>query len=228
MNENTPLIRKTTPVKFKRSITLVHAIGIIVGTVIGSGIFVAPSGVFQFSGSLLTCLSIWLFTGLYCLGQALCYAELGTVLPKSGGAYIYIINILGEIPAFLCAWIHIFVNATSSLAVLLRIFASYILQPFNVSCNETLITATTITCLITVAMLNARSVSLAAKLQALFAFTKILSIILVISFGCYHIAIGGYKNFTPLFHSNDLVIGNLSRAVLKSYFAYKGWLVFPL
>ena len=127
-------------VRLKRHITLPYAIAIIVGNVIGSGIFVSPKGVTQNIGSVGGSLIIWAVTGLYNLAQALCYAELGTVIPKSGGDYAFIYYILGPFPAFLCGWIHVAIIASSSCAVISRTGALYLIQPLGLECQISLIT----------------------------------------------------------------------------------------
>ena len=127
-------------VKLKRHITLPYAIFIIFGNVVGSGIFVSPKGVAENIGSVGGSLVIWALTGLYNLAQALCYAELGTVIPRSGGDYAFIYFILGPLPAFLCGWVHVAIIASSSCAVIARTGALYLLQPLGLDCEIPLIT----------------------------------------------------------------------------------------
>ena len=78
--------------------------------------------------------------GLYAVGQALCYAELGSVIPKTGGDYTYIYEILGPLPGFLAVWGHVFVSISTSNAALGRTAALYLLEPFSLQCNNGTIT----------------------------------------------------------------------------------------
>ena len=127
-------------VHLKRHIKLHHAIAIMVGNVIGAGIFVSPKGVTENIGSVGASLIVWGVTGLYNLAQALCYAELGAVIPRAGGDYAYMYEILGPLPAFMCAWVHVVVIASSSCAVIARTAGLYLIQPFGLDCNLNLIT----------------------------------------------------------------------------------------
>lgn len=69
-------------VKFKKELGLLDGVAIIVGVIIGSGIFVAPKGVLQHSGSVGLSIIVWVFSGLLSLVGALCYAELGKFVPQ--------------------------------------------------------------------------------------------------------------------------------------------------
>lgn len=127
-------------VRLKRHITLPYAVAIIVGNVIGSGIFLSPKGVTANIGSVGGSLIIWGVTGVYNLAQALCYAELGCVIPRSGGDYAYLYYTLGPLAAFMCAWIHVVIIASSSCAVIARTAALYLIQPLGLQCYTGLIT----------------------------------------------------------------------------------------
>ncbi len=114
----------------------------LAANVIGSGIFVSPVGVLQNMGSVGSTLILWSLMGLYTLGQALCYAELGSVIPKAGGDYTYIYEILGEVPGFLCVYAHIFLAVASAVGAIALTGAVYIFQPFGIDCQTAIIVPT--------------------------------------------------------------------------------------
>ncbi len=98
---------------------------LIVGTVVGAGIFRTPALVAANSGSEAHMLLAWVVGGLVSLVGALCYAELATAYPHPGGDYHYLTRALGRRFAFLFAWARISVIQTGSIALLAFIFADY-------------------------------------------------------------------------------------------------------
>src|SRR5438874_10898734 len=113
--------------KLRRVLRLPDLVLLIIGTVIGSGIFLVPGLVIKAVGnSLLVALSVWLLGGILSLLGALTYGELSAMNPAAGGLYVYIRDCFGRFPAFLFGWILFFVVSTGSIATLAVAFSNYL------------------------------------------------------------------------------------------------------
>jgi len=102
----------------KKTLTAVDAASLIIGIVIGVGIFKAPSLVALHTGNAILFFAVWLAGGAISLIGALCYAELAAAYPHPGGDYHYLLLALGKKPAFLFAWARMTVMQTGSIAML--------------------------------------------------------------------------------------------------------------
>lgn len=120
----------------KKQVTLLDCIVLMVGSMIGSGIFVAPKGVLENTGSVGWALIVWLCCGVLSTLGALCYAELGASIPKTGGDYAYIMDSSGPVFAFLRVWSSIICTRTASYAVVAITAATYLIAPIYTDCEQ--------------------------------------------------------------------------------------------
>src|SRR6202035_6147567 len=94
------------------------AMAVVVGNVIGSGIYVKPGGIARDAGDFRVILAAWVVGGLICLLGSLCLAELGAMLPKAGGIYVYLREAYGSPVAFLFGWTDFLFSKTASIGAL--------------------------------------------------------------------------------------------------------------
>ncbi len=117
-------------VELRRELGLWSAVAIVVGTVIGSGIFLVPSTMVQRVGSPYLVFLVWIFGGLLSLAGALTYAELAAAMPAAGGEYVYLSEAYGPVWGFLYGWTQMWVAKSGSIATLATAFFYYLTNFF--------------------------------------------------------------------------------------------------
>uniref|UniRef100_A0A5S6Q3J3 Amino acid permease/ SLC12A domain-containing protein n=1 Tax=Trichuris muris TaxID=70415 RepID=A0A5S6Q3J3_TRIMR len=213
------------PVKLKQRIGLFNGCALIIGVIVGSGIFVSPKGVIMESGSVGMSLLVWLLCGLFSLLGALCYAELGTSIPKSGGDYAYIKEAFGELPAFLFLWVSLVVINPSGNAITALTFANYVLQPVFGHCplpeSAVRLLAALVICLLL--FINCYKVSWATKTQDVFTVTKVLALVIIIISGIVWLCMGNTDHFQDPWSGTILSPGSTSLAFYQGIYSFAGW-----
>ncbi|XP_015600329.1 Y+L amino acid transporter 2 isoform X1 [Cephus cinctus] len=212
-------------VQLKKELGLMDGVAIIVGIIVGAGIFVSPKGVLKNSGSVGQALIVWIFSGVLSLIGALCYAELGTMIPKSGGDYAYISDAFGPLPAFLYLWVALFILVPTGNAITALTFAQYILQPAWPGCEPPYeavrLLAAVITCLLTA--INCYNVKWATRVQDVFTGTKIFALIIIMVAGVWWLCMGHTENFHQPMAGTNTQPGYIALAIYSGLFSYSGW-----
>ncbi|XP_052063177.1 b(0,+)-type amino acid transporter 1-like [Mytilus californianus] len=210
--------------KLKKSVGIISGISFIVGSVIGSGIFISPKGVLQETGSVGLSLIVWGSAGILSLLGSLSYAEIGCVVKKSGGEYAYIDAAMGRLMAFMFAWTKIIVLTPSSVAVISMTFASYCVTFFPY-CGEPQVPLKVIAALaiVTLTIINCYDTRAGASVQVFFTAAKLLALVIIIVGGLVRL---GQGNTATMKSGFDGTIGTASGVALAFYdalWAYDGW-----
>lgn len=165
----------------KPSLSLLDAIAIIVGIVIGAGIFETPALVAANAKSSTVMLLAWAVGGVMSLIGAMCFAELATAYPHPGGNYHYLIRAFGTSPAFLFVWARLSVIQTGSIAMLGFIFGDYASQVFSMGPHSSAIYATIAVVVLT--LLNVAGVQLGKWTQNLLTVCTVFGMALIVFAG---------------------------------------------
>ncbi|CAK1550033.1 unnamed protein product [Leptosia nina] len=212
-------------VRLKKELSLVNGVAIIVGVIVGSGIFVSPSLALKYAGSKGMALIVWVLSGFLSMIGALCYAELGTMIPKSGGDYAYIGEAFGPLPAFLYLWVALFVLVPTGNAITALTFAKNILQPLWPACEPptdavTLIAAV-ITCFLTA--INCYNVKWVTRVQDSFTAAKILALLVTFCASLAYLFSGHTENLQSMMQGTVTKPGDIAIAFYTGLFSYSGW-----
>ncbi|WP_044933756.1 APC family permease [Pseudacidobacterium ailaaui] len=228
-----PANQKTSPSgDLPRVLSASHATAIVVGTIIGSGIFLVPHEMVRAVGSSGLVYLAWFTGGLLSLFGAMTYAELGAMMPYAGGEYVYIRKAYGDLPAFLYMWTWFSVakpasiaSVTSGLARTVAIFGplSWLETPvFHSSqfLEWSQIFAIAATWLIT--GLNYLGMKKAGDFQLFFTWLKGVLIVVIVGF-CFASRAGTLTNFHTQFTGAQGGFGGFMVAMIAVLWAYDGW-----
>ncbi|XP_070151648.1 b(0,+)-type amino acid transporter 1 isoform X1 [Polyergus mexicanus] len=215
-------------VHLKRRVGLVSGVALIVGTMIGSGIFVSPSGLLLRTGSVGISFVVWTACGLLSLCGALAYAELGTMNTSSGAEYAYFMDAFGAPPAFLFSWVSTLVLKPSQMAIICLSFAQYTVEAFTVDCEppDQVVKVVALLAIVLILLINCYSVNLATGVQNAFTAAKLMAILVVIVGGSYKLIQGNTQHLQTAFNTIDgstINFGRLATAFYTGLWAYDGW-----
>lgn len=208
----------STPIDYQRSLRPWDAALIVVGGIIGGGIFLNPGIAAQRTGSGLALLLMWAGAGVLTLIGALCYAELGARRPHAGGTYVYLREAFGPLAGFLFGWTMLLVIYSGSSAAVATIFASYTAALFGLSPTWAL--PLTVGALVFVSGINLFGIRLGAQIQNVFALLKLLAVAALVVCGLFLAGAGHGRILAadPARHG----IGFIG-AALPVLFAYSGF-----
>ncbi|KAI0980167.1 hypothetical protein GJ496_005968 [Pomphorhynchus laevis] len=207
-----------------RHMGLFSGISLIVGSVIGSGIFVSPKEVILSAGSLGLSLIIWIAGGLVCIPGAICYAELGCLIPSSGGDYTYIKEAFGDLMGFLRVWSEVIVTRPCILGVNALTVFEYLLYPYMGSCISRL-GLKFLACIgvLSITALNAFSLRGPVIFQNIGTIGKVSALFVIIITGFVQMAKGRTSQFSNLFEGTENRPIRVAVAIHAGLFPYTGW-----
>lgn len=206
-----------------RQLGLAPVTALVIGEVIGVGIFLTPASMARSLGSPLWLLVVWLVMGAMALSGALCYGELAARFPEAGGGYVYLRRAYGPAVAFLYGWKCLLVmdpGITAALAVGLATYVGYV-----VDLSSAGLKAVAVGTVLALAAVSIAGVRLGARLMQWLTAFKVgaLGVIAVLALA---LGLGDWSNFVPFVAQrpgSDPLPGALALALVVAFFAFGGW-----
>lgn len=189
----------------------------VIGSTIGSGIFLKPAIVLDGTGTTTGALLMWIFGGLITLCAALSIAEIAAYIPKVGGLYTYLVELYGKKAGFLYGWVEAVISSPGSSAALAIAFATF--STYFTPMDEKEIKLTAILVILAISAAQIISTRFGIWIQTLSTLGKLIPIIAIIVFGLLHETVGSGIN-TELIGTGS----GTAAALLGVLWAYDGWL----
>lgn len=214
--------------EYKRDLGLLESISIVIGRIIGSGIFRTPGPIMALASCTSIFALIWIIGGIVTIFHAVCYAELVAMMPRSGGPYVYLKTAYGPMVAFLRGWAMFFVSETGAIAAVALVFAEYLNEIWKILFNSSYSHITEILIALVIiwvlTAINLFGVLISGVFQNIFSTVKIIAVGIII--GISFTSGGSLGHFADPFlperfsWSTLLAIG---AGLRLSFFAFSGW-----
>lgn len=201
-----------------RKLSLLDSLSIVVGIVIGGGIFLVPNLVARNLTTSTSILSVWIFAGIVSFFGALACAELGAAFPSTGGQYVFLREAYGPLGGFLCGWTMFVVARTAQvswMAVTLSLYVSYFV-PLNPVMSKLLGVAA----ILIFAGINYRGVSGGALVQKSFTLAKVAGLLIIIGGALFF---GGGATTSAPGVQISFSFTHFGVALIACLLAYDGW-----
>ncbi len=227
-----------------RGLTLTDTTALVVGTVIGTGVFIKSAIMAQDAGSPLLVLAAWVAAGLLSLAGALSYAELGAMLPHAGGEYVYLRQSYGRLAAFLFGWMRFAVAGSGSIAILGVGFATFLsaIVPMGTAWTETTYTAlgrtmrwqfgltqvVAIAAIVFFATVNCLTVVVGGRVQTVLTILKVAGIAIVILGIALWSPTADWRHLAAPSSAPTGGVATFGLAMLAALWAYDGWNNMPM
>ena len=204
-----------------------EAISLVIGTVIGTGVFLKAAIMATQTGSALWVLLAWCVAGVLSVAGALCYAELGGLFPRAGGEYVYLREAYGDLTGFLYGWMRFWIGTPGSIAAYAVGAATFLGSTIPMSGAAK--SSIAIGVIITFSALNCFTVALGGRVQIFMTYLKVTMILGLV--GSIFFAGGGsFANITQASGQGGTWLGwsAFGTAMIAALWAYDGWNNMPM
>jgi len=209
-------------VNFPRTLRLPHATALVVGTIVGSAVFVQASEVTQHAPRIWAVLLVWAISGVLTLSGALSCAELASAFPRTGGVYVFLKETYAPVVGFLWGWAMFWVMHSGIIAAMATVFARY--AGFFVPLGDRGTRAVAVSAILLISALNYSGVKRSSMVQTAFTAGKLLAVVLIVSVGFIvgsHLPAHFQHGATAA--NADVTLQSLLLGVIAGLFAFGGW-----
>jgi len=201
-----------------RKLGLIDALSIVVGIVIGGGIFLVPNLVARELKSVGATLAVWMVAGVVSFSGSLACAELGTAIPATGGQYVFLREAYGPLVGFLCGWSMFLIARTAQVAWLAVTMALYV--SYFVPLSPTMSKILGIGMIALLTAINYRGVTAGALVQKLFTLAKVAGLLVIIGSAFLW---RGHAATTAVPAVDGFSFSSFGVALIATMLAYDGW-----
>lgn len=205
--------------QLKRDLGLLETVNIVIGILIGSGIFVLPAQIFSGAQTPGMGLLAWIVAGAISIAAGLSISELAAAMPQAGGTYVYLREAYGDFWAFMQGWVSFLAYSSAITAALAIVFTTYLSVLYPLS--PVLFKVIAISMVVFLTIINYFGVRFGGYIQNIFTFGKLFCIAALVIFG---FTLGKAANFTPLLPTDGSFMAPLAAGVIAALWAYDGWL----
>ena len=206
--------------ELRRSLGFGSAISIVIGTIIGSGIFFKQASILDSAGSSTMAIAAWIFGGVITLTAGLTIAEIGAQMPYTGGLYVYIENLYGRICGFLAGWMQVIVYGPAIIASVAGFMSIMITNLFGIDAKWRIPVA--LITIIAIGLMNFLENNVAAAFSVITTIGKMIPIAAIIIFGLFW---GHQDALGQTVSEVNRSTGGFGVAVLATLFGYDGWIL---
>lgn len=206
--------------ELRRSLGFGSAISIVIGTIIGSGIFFKQASILDSAGSSTMAIAAWIFGGVITLTAGLTIAEIGAQMPYTGGLYVYVENLYGRICGFLAGWMQVIVYGPAIIASVAGFMSIMITNLFGIDAKWRILVA--LITIIAIGLMNFLENNVAAAFSVITTIGKMIPIAAIIIFGLFW---GHQDALGQTVSEVNRSTGGFGVAVLATLFGYDGWIL---
>ena len=193
---------------------------LIVGITIGSGIFRTPPTIARLVPDPVVIMTLWAAFGAISICGALSAAELSSMLPRTGGVYVFLREAFGDAAAFVFGWLYVLITTPASIAALATVFAEFLLNLFGVSGGVGTVQMVAIAAIVSLTFANVLGARVGAGVSSVTTVVKVAALVAIV-FGAFLLGDGSVSHLTA---RGSFEPSGLARAVASVIWTYDGWI----